>query len=50
MLSCIRTHRVSKLIDTDPVVRLYLNEMIAEVPQRKLYRKRHLTTCRSFCA
>lgn len=31
-----------QLIDTDPVVRLYLNEMIAQVPQRKPYRKRHL--------
>lgn len=31
-----------QLIDTDPVVRLYVNEMIAQVPQRKPYRKRHL--------
>ncbi|OBF87995.1 hypothetical protein A5791_18975 [Mycobacterium sp. 852002-51163_SCH5372311] len=31
-----------QLIDTDPVVRLYLNEMIAQVPQRKPYQKRHL--------
>lgn len=31
-----------QLIDTDPVVRLYLNEMIAQVPERKPYRKRHL--------
>ncbi len=31
-----------ELIDTDPVVRLYINEMIAQVPKRKPYRKRHL--------
>jgi phosphatidylserine decarboxylase len=31
-----------QLIDTDPLVRLYLNEMIAQVPERKPYRKRHL--------
>ncbi|OBB95465.1 phosphatidylserine decarboxylase family protein [Mycobacterium sp. 852002-40037_SCH5390672] len=31
-----------QLIDADPVVRLYLNEMIAQVPERKPYRKRHL--------
>lgn len=31
-----------QLIDADPVVRLYLNEMIAQVPDRKPYRKRHL--------
>ncbi len=30
------------LIDRDPVVRLYLNEMIAQVPRRRQYRKRHL--------
>jgi phosphatidylserine decarboxylase len=30
------------LIDADAVVRLYLNEMIAQVPDRKPYRKRHL--------
>jgi phosphatidylserine decarboxylase len=30
------------LIDSDPVVRLYLNEMIAQVPQNRQYRKRHL--------
>ena len=30
------------LIDSDPVVRLYLNEMIAQVPQSRQYRKRHL--------
>ena len=30
------------LIDSDPVVRLYLNEMIAQVPQNRHYRKRHL--------
>jgi phosphatidylserine decarboxylase len=31
-----------ELIDTDPVVRMYLNQMIAEVPTTKPYRKRHL--------
>jgi phosphatidylserine decarboxylase len=31
-----------ELIDTDPVVRMYLNEMIAQVPRTKPYRKRHL--------
>ena len=30
------------LIDSDPVVRMYVNEMIAQVPQAKQYRKRHL--------
>ncbi|MDD4868611.1 MAG: phosphatidylserine decarboxylase family protein, partial [Mycobacterium sp.] len=31
-----------ELIDTDPVVRLYVNEMIAQVPRTKRYRKRHV--------
>jgi phosphatidylserine decarboxylase len=31
-----------KLIDTDPVVPMYLNQMIAQVPPTKPYRKRHL--------
>ena len=31
-----------ELIATDPVVRMYLTEMIAEVPKRKKYRQRHL--------
>lgn len=30
------------LIDTDPVVRLYLTEMIDQVPRNSVYRKRHL--------
>ena len=30
------------LIDTDPVVRMYVNQMIAQVPGAKPYRKRHL--------
>ena len=30
------------LIDTDPVVRMYLDQMIAQVPDRKPYRQRHL--------
>ena len=30
------------LIDTDPVVRLYVNQMIGQVPSTKPYRKRHL--------
>jgi phosphatidylserine decarboxylase len=31
-----------ELIDTDPVVRMYLNEMITQVPVTKPYRTRHL--------
>lgn len=31
-----------ELIDSDPVVRMYLNQMIAQVPSTKPYRKRHL--------
>lgn len=31
-----------RLIETDPVVRLYLNEMLAQVPHSKQYRKRHV--------
>ena len=31
-----------ELIDTDPVVRMYLEQMIAQVPDAKPYRKRHL--------
>ncbi|WP_396327794.1 phophatidylserine decarboxylase associated domain-containing protein [Jatrophihabitans lederbergiae] len=30
------------MIDSDPVVRMYLNQMIAQVPSTKSYRKRHL--------
>ena len=30
------------LIDTDPVVRMYISQMIAQVPSSKPYRKRHL--------
>jgi phosphatidylserine decarboxylase len=33
-----------ELIATDPVVRLYMNQMIAQVPSSKPYRKRHLTS------
>jgi phosphatidylserine decarboxylase len=33
-----------ELIATDPVVRMYLNRMIAEVPKRKKYRQRHLSS------
>lgn len=32
------------LIDTDPVVRMYVERMIAEVPQNRNYSKRHLTS------
>jgi len=32
------------LIDTDPVVRMYLERMIAQVPQNRNYRKRHLSS------
>jgi len=31
-----------ELIDTDPVVRMYINQMIAQVPGTKPYTKRHL--------
>ena len=31
-----------QLIDTDPVIRMYLEQMIAQVPQGKAYSKRHL--------
>jgi phosphatidylserine decarboxylase len=31
-----------ELIDSDPVVRMYINQMIAQVPSTKPYRKRHL--------
>ncbi len=30
------------LIDSDPVIRMYLNQMIAQVPRGRDYRKRHL--------
>ncbi len=33
-----------ELIATDPVVRLYMTEMIEQVPKSKPYRKRHLTS------
>ena len=31
-----------QLIDTDPIVRMYVHQMIAQVPHAKPYRKRHL--------
>ena len=31
-----------ELIDSDPVVRMYVHQMIAQVPNTKAYRKRHL--------
>jgi phosphatidylserine decarboxylase len=31
-----------ELIDSDPVVRMYMNQMIAQVPNTKRYSKRHL--------
>jgi phosphatidylserine decarboxylase len=31
-----------ELINTDPVVRMYIDQMIAQVPDSKPYRKRHL--------
>jgi phosphatidylserine decarboxylase len=31
-----------QLIDGDPVVRMYMDRMIAQVPATKPYRKRHL--------
>jgi phosphatidylserine decarboxylase len=30
------------LIDTDPIVRMYLNQMISQIPQNRQYGKRHL--------
>ncbi len=42
----VRLHPViaefQALIDTDPVVRMYLSEMIAQVPRNRPYRQRHL--------
>ena len=35
-------HEFQELIDGDPVVRMYVNQMIAQVPDSKPYRKRHL--------
>jgi phosphatidylserine decarboxylase len=32
------------LLDTDPVVRMYLDRMVEEVPQNRTYSKRHLTS------
>ena len=32
----------AELIDSDPVVRMYLSQMIAQVPEARQYRKRHL--------
>jgi phosphatidylserine decarboxylase len=37
---------IQALIDSDPVVRLYLNEMIAQVPRDRQYRTRHLESVR----
>ncbi|MDP9073365.1 MAG: phosphatidylserine decarboxylase family protein [Actinomycetota bacterium] len=34
--------KFQELIDADPVVRMYVNQMIAQVPRTKPYRKRHL--------
>ncbi|MGO9155902.1 phophatidylserine decarboxylase associated domain-containing protein [Mycobacterium sp.] len=31
-----------ELIDSDPVVRMYVHRMVAEVPHAKRYRKNHL--------
>ena len=33
-----------RLIDTDPVVRMYVERMIAQVPKNRNYRMRHLTS------
>ena len=38
------------LIDSDPVVRMYLNEMIAQVPRNRQYRERHWKACTSCCS
>jgi phosphatidylserine decarboxylase len=39
-----------ELIATDPVVRMYLEQMIAEVPKRKKYRRRHLRSVEQMLA
>ena len=36
-----------ELIDSDPVVRMYVKRMIAQVPSTKPYRKRHLESVRA---
>jgi phosphatidylserine decarboxylase len=33
---------LQELIDADPVVRIYVNQMIAQVPHTKPYPRRHL--------
>jgi phosphatidylserine decarboxylase len=33
---------LQELMDSDPIVRMYINQMIAQVPSSKPYRKRHL--------
>ena len=35
-----------ELIDTDPVVRMYIHQMIAQVPRTKAYNKRHLESAK----
>ena len=35
-----------ELIDTDPVVRMYIHQMIAQVPSTKAYSKRHLESAK----
>jgi phosphatidylserine decarboxylase len=35
-----------ELIDTDPVVRMYIHQMIAQVPRTKAYSKRHLESAK----
>jgi phosphatidylserine decarboxylase len=35
-----------ELIDTDPVVRMYIDQMIAQVPRTKAYSKRHLESAK----
>ena len=39
-----------ELIDTDPVVRMYIDQMIAQVPHSKAYSKRHLQSANQCCA
>ena len=38
------------LIDSDPVVRMYVDEMIDQVPRNRQYRKRHLESAPSCCS
>ena len=38
-----------ELIDADPIVRMYMNQMIDQVPTNNQYRECHLEDARSCC-